>query len=74
MRFINGMTVRLPEDTALEPAIARLAKLQVRTALTQRPIQTIDLRSSGGRVYLRLADAPAPAASPSESREAAERT
>ncbi len=58
MRFVNGVTVRLPEDEALEPAIERLAKLQVRTALTQRPLEMIDLRSSG-RVYLRLSETPA---------------
>ena len=59
MRFVNGVTVRLPEDDALEPAIDRLAKLQVRTALTQRPLEMIDLRSRG-RVYLRLTETPAP--------------
>ncbi|MFN7179085.1 cell division protein FtsQ/DivIB [Hyphomonas sp.] len=58
MRFVNGVTVRLPEDEALEPAIERLAKLQVRTALTQRPLEMIDLRSNG-RVYLRLTENPA---------------
>jgi cell division protein FtsQ len=68
MRFINGVTVRLPEDTALEPAIQRLAKLQVRTALTQRPLEMIDLRSRG-RVYLRLADAPAAEPIPEDHRE-----
>jgi len=57
MRFVNGVTVRLPEDDALEPAIDRLAKLQVRTALTQRPLEMIDLRSRG-RVYLRLTETP----------------
>lgn len=73
MRFINGVTVRLPEDASLEPAIDRLAKLQVRTALTQRPIEMIDLRSTGGRVYLRLADAPE-AQPAKDHREATERT
>ncbi len=52
MRFVSGVTVRLPEDEALEPALDRLAKLQVRTALTQRPLEMIDLRSRN-RVYLR---------------------
>lgn len=53
MRFVSGVTVRLPEDETLEPALDRLAKLQVRTALTQRPLELIDLRSTS-RVYLRL--------------------
>ncbi|WP_353255305.1 cell division protein FtsQ/DivIB [Hyphomonas sp.] len=73
MRFINGVTVRLPEDTALEPAIARLAKLQVRTALTQRPLEMIDLRSAG-RVYLRLAQAPVPTPVAEPVSGAAEKT
>jgi len=73
MRFINGVTVRLPEDTGLEPAIERLAKLQVRTALTQRPLEMIDLRSRG-RVYLRLAEMPEAETKPEAVREAAERT
>jgi cell division protein FtsQ len=73
MRFINGVTVRLPEDPGLEPAIERLAKLQVRTALTQRPLEMIDLRSKG-RVYLRLAEAPVAEAAAETAREAAERT
>ena len=72
MRFINGVTVRLPEDTGLEPAIERLAKLQVRTALTQRPLEMIDLRSRG-RVYLRLAEAPVEP-EPETVREAAAKT
>jgi cell division protein FtsQ len=67
MRFVNGVTVRLPEDEALDPAIERLARLQVRTALTQRPLEMIDLRSRG-RVYLRPSE---PAALPA-SREASE--
>ena len=70
MRFINGVTVRLPEDPGLEPAIQRLAKLQVRTALTQRPLEMIDLRSQG-RVYLRLAQS---AVEPAPAREVAEKT
>jgi cell division protein FtsQ len=73
MRFINGLTVRLPEDTALEPAIERLAKLQVRTALTQRPLEMIDLRSAG-RVYLRLAQAPVPTPVAEPISGAAEKT
>lgn len=73
MRFINGITVRLPEDAGLEPAIERLAKLQVRTALTQRPLEMIDLRSNG-RVYLRLANAPDAPAPAQPAREAAEKT
>lgn len=73
MRFINGITVRLPEDDDLEPAIERLAKLQVRTALTQRPLEMIDLRSNG-RVYLRLANAPEAPAPVHPAREAAEKT
>ncbi len=52
MRFVGGVTVRLPEDEDLETALDRLAALQVRTALTERPLQLIDLRSRS-RVYLR---------------------
>ena len=55
MRFVSGVTVRLPEDEILEPALDRLAKLQVHTALTQRPLDMIDLRSRN-RVYLRVAE------------------
>lgn len=55
MRFVSGVTVRLPEDEALDGALDRLAKLQVRTALTQRPLDMIDLRSRG-RVYLRASE------------------
>ncbi|MFN3314866.1 MAG: cell division protein FtsQ/DivIB, partial [Hyphomonas sp.] len=52
MRFVNGVTVRLPEDAEMDQALDRLARLQVRTALTQRPLELIDLRSPG-RIYLR---------------------
>lgn len=55
MRFVSGVTVRLPEDDALESALDRLATLQVRTALTQRPLDLIDLRSES-RVYLRASE------------------
>jgi cell division protein FtsQ len=58
MRLVNGLTVRLPEDSGLNDAVQRLAKLQVRTALTDRPLELIDLRSTRN-VYLRLARAPA---------------
>lgn len=68
MRFVSGVTVRLPEDEGLEAALDRLAKLQVRTALTQRPLEMIDLRSRN-RVYLRLAETATAALSPSSSRE-----
>jgi cell division protein FtsQ len=71
MRFINGVTVRLPEDDGLEPAMQRLAKLQVRTALTERPLEMIDMRSQG-RVYLRLAEAAAELAAPAATEEVAE--
>lgn len=71
MRFINGVTVRLPEDQGLEPAIERLAKLQVRTALTQRPLELIDLRSRG-RVYLRPARVATAEPSPEPTRGDAE--
>jgi cell division protein FtsQ len=71
MRFINGVTVRLPEDQGLEPAIERLAKLQVRTALTQRPLELIDLRSRG-RVYLRPARVAPAEPSPEPTRGDAE--
>lgn len=54
MRFVNGVTVRLPEDDEMDQALDRLARLQVRTALTQRPLELIDLRSAG-RIYLRPA-------------------
>lgn len=52
MHLVNGVTVRLPEDSDMAPALERLARLQVRTALTQRPVDLIDLRSPG-RIYLR---------------------
>lgn len=52
MRLISGVTVRLPEDDFLTEALDRLGRLQVRTALTQRPLEMIDLRSHG-RVYLK---------------------
>ena len=51
VRLVNGATVRLPEDTGMESALARLTKLQTRTALLQRPVTMIDLRNKG-RVYL----------------------
>ena len=51
VRLVNGATVRLPEDTGMENALARLTKLQTRTALLQRPVTMIDLRNKG-RVYL----------------------
>ena len=57
MRFVGGVTVRLPEDAELEDALDRLAALQVRTALTQRPLELIDLRSRN-RVYLRASGQP----------------
>ena len=44
----------------------------MRTALTQRPLEMIDLRSRG-RVYLRLAEAPAEP-EPEPVREVAEKT
>ncbi|MFN7054509.1 cell division protein FtsQ/DivIB [Hyphomonas sp.] len=52
LRFVNGVTVRLPEDADMPQALQRLARLQVRTALTQRPVEMIDLRSAG-RIYLK---------------------
>ena len=57
MRLINGATVRMPEDDGLTTALDRLSTLQVRTALMQRPLETIDLRNQG-RVYLTPIDAP----------------
>ncbi|KCZ90651.1 cell division protein FtsQ/DivIB [Hyphomonas johnsonii] len=51
IRLISGATVRLPEDDALETSLTRLATLQTRTALMQRPLKMIDLRNKG-RVYL----------------------
>lgn len=51
VRLVNGATVRLPEDEALESALGRLANLQTRTALMQRPVTMIDLRNTG-RIYL----------------------
>ena len=51
MRLVSGATVRMPEDQDLAPAMDRLSTLQVRTALMQRPLETIDLRNKG-RVYL----------------------
>jgi cell division protein FtsQ len=52
MKLISGATVKLPEDEQLAAAMERLARLQVRTALAQRPLDIIDLRSRN-RVYLR---------------------
>jgi cell division protein FtsQ len=49
----------------------RLAKLQVRTALTERPLEMIDMRSEG-RVYLRLAEAAAQPAEAAAEKEVAE--
>ena len=43
--------VRMPEDHGLVTALDSLSTLQVRTALMQRPLDTIDLRNPG-RVYL----------------------
>ncbi len=57
LRFVGGVTVRLPQDDGLDAAIGRLSKLQVRTALTQRPLDLIDLRSEG-RAYLRPSPVP----------------
>ncbi len=71
MRFINGVSVRLPEDEDLGPSLQRLARLQVRNALTERPLEMIDMRSKG-RVYLRLTEAaasPPPSASDEEVAE-----
>ena len=51
MRLVSGATVRMPEDHDLASAMDRLSTLQVRTALMQRPLETIDLRNKG-RVYL----------------------
>ena len=70
MRFVNGVTVRLPEDDGLEPAMQRLAKLQVRAALTERPLEMIDMRSKG-RVYLRPLQAAA-TTDPAATKEVAE--
>jgi cell division protein FtsQ len=65
LRMITGITVRLPEDKGLETAIARLASLQSRTALTERGLSRIDL-SHDGRVYLtpNVPTAPPPTAQP----------
>lgn len=51
LRLVSGATVRLPEDNGLAPALDRLATLQVRTALMDRPVKAIDLRNQG-RIYL----------------------
>lgn len=51
VRLVNGATVRLPEDDAMDGALARLSTLQTRTALMQRPVTMIDLRNKG-RIYL----------------------
>jgi len=71
MRFINGVSVRLPEDKDLQPSLERLARLQVRTALTERPLEMIDMRSKG-RVYLRLTEAAASQPPADSTEEAAE--
>ncbi len=60
LKLISGATVRLPEDDQLMPAMERLARLQVRTALAQRPLDIIDMRSRN-RVYLRPSAASNPA-------------
>jgi cell division protein FtsQ len=51
MRLVSGATVRMPEDHGLVNALDSLSTLQVRTALMERPLDTIDLRNPG-RVYL----------------------
>ena len=51
MRLVSGATVRLPEDPQMVAALDSLSTLQLRTALMQRPLETIDLRNKG-RVYL----------------------
>ena len=51
MRLVSGATVRMPEDHQMVAALDKLSTLQVRTALMQRPLETIDLRNKG-RVYL----------------------
>ena len=57
MRLVNGATVRMPEDHGLDSAFDRLSTLQVRTALLQRPLETIDMRNKG-RVYLSPVNTP----------------
>lgn len=51
MRLVSGATVRMPEDHELDAAMDRLSTLHLRTALMQRPVESIDLRNKG-RVYL----------------------
>lgn len=51
LTVVSGASVRLPEDTELGPALARLNGLEQRAEISQRPLEMIDLRSEG-RVYL----------------------
>ena len=57
LRLVSGAVIRLPEDINLRRALDDLATLQVRTALMERPVSTIDLRNEG-RIYLAPSDEP----------------
>ncbi|MGH1422893.1 MAG: cell division protein FtsQ/DivIB [Hyphomonas sp.] len=55
MHLINGSKVLLPEDDEMSPALKQLERMQIRTALMQRGVDSIDLRNSG-RIYLKPTD------------------
>ena len=69
LRLVSGAIIRMPEDENMRLALDQLATLQVRTALMERPVKTIDMRNEG-RIYLApLEDREAPSAA--LTREAA---
>ena len=61
--FTNGAIVRLPSDTKMDAAVRRLAGLQERTRLLERPVIAIDLRVAD-RVFIRPVVQPASAEEP----------
>ena len=50
--FENGATVRLPADKKMPAAVQRLAALQQRSELLERPVISIDLRDAD-RVFIK---------------------
>ena len=50
--FENGATVRLPADKKMPAAVQRLATLQQRSELLERPVISIDLRDAD-RVFIK---------------------
>lgn len=65
LRVVSGASVRLPEDSDMPRALTRLAGLERRAGISQRPLDMIDLRS-GGRVYL----SPTPGTTPARTKPA----